>query len=302
MTSAAEAQFVLGEATLHDEQPNKKWKLHYRVWRQNGKYDDATNLADLLIGQWQQAPRLTRMVALIQNIMDTAIAAADHIALMRDIDEAEGVWLDYLGLLVGIERPGVSDPTLDERFGFDTAGQPFDTAPFRGAAVNDAIYPLPDPVYRRMVKARAIAVFGDGTIFSFAKAVKAMDANASCVRFPRHDGDGGHHATAVHGARRQHRRIAAHGGRPGAVRGSGYGARRVPGIHGNAHDGEAIMATCRRHCTQNSMEYYMQITCLRHVVERSGLLGRLTDAEPANDGRIAIEDLFVYQIPQEDAT
>ena len=141
------------------------------------------NLSDLLIGQWQQAPRLTRMVALIQNIMDTAIAAADHIALMRDIDEAEGVWLDYLGLLVGIERPGVSDPTLDERFGFDTAGQPFDTAPFRGAAVNDAIYPLPDPVYRRMVRARAIAVFGDGTIFSFAKAVKAMDANASVYDF-----------------------------------------------------------------------------------------------------------------------
>lgn len=140
-------------------------------------------LADLLIGQWQQAPRLTGVVAVLQTLQDAAVAAKDRIALMRDIDQAEGVWLDYLGLLVGVKRPGVSDPTLDERFGFDTAGETFDTAPFRGAAVNDAIYPLPDPVYRRMVKARTITVLSDGTIFSLAKAVKQVDATANVFDF-----------------------------------------------------------------------------------------------------------------------
>ena len=140
-------------------------------------------LADLLIGQWQQAPRLVGVVDLLQTILDATTAAKDRIELMLNIDESVGVWLDYRGRLLGIDRPGVSDPTLDERFGFDLAGQPFDAAPFRGAAVNDAIYPLPDSVYRRIVKARAVAVFGDGTIYSFAKAVKEVDANANVYDF-----------------------------------------------------------------------------------------------------------------------
>ena len=131
-------------------------------------------LANILIGQWQSAPRLRGIVdEVLQPILDDAVAAAEQIQLMQDINQAVGVWLDYLGLRLGIKRPGTSDPTLDERFGFDAAGQPFDIAPFRGSAVNDAIYPLPDAIYRRMVKARAITVFSDGTIFSLAKAVKA---------------------------------------------------------------------------------------------------------------------------------
>ena len=141
------------------------------------------NLTEILIGQWRDAPKLGGVVRLIQRFTDDAINAVGRIQLMRDIDEAEGVWLDYLGELLGVDRPGVSDPTMDPRFGFDTAGEPFDTAPFRGAAINDAIYPLPDPVYQRMVKARAVAVLSDGTIYSFAKAVKEVDANANVYDF-----------------------------------------------------------------------------------------------------------------------
>ena len=114
--------------------------------------------------------------------------------------------------------PGVSDPTMDPRFGFDAAGEPFDTAPFRGAAINDAIYPLPDPVYRRMVKARAVAVLSDGTIYSFAKAVKEVDANANVYDFRNMSVMIGTEQRRFMAARRQHRCVAAHGGRPGVVR------------------------------------------------------------------------------------
>ena len=63
------------------------------------------NLTDILIGQWRDAPKLGGVVRLIQRFTDDAINAADRIQLMRDIDEAEGVWLDYLGELLGVDRP-----------------------------------------------------------------------------------------------------------------------------------------------------------------------------------------------------
>ena len=135
-------------------------------------------LSNILIGQWVASPRLTGIVAIIQRIMDDAVDAADRIQLMQDIDEAEGVWLDYIGVRLGIRRPSVSDPSMDDRFGFNDAGVGFNQDPFRGAAVNDAVYPLPDSIYRRLVKARAVTVLGDGSIETFGKAVRAVDANA----------------------------------------------------------------------------------------------------------------------------
>ena len=63
--------------------------------------------------------------------------------------------------------------------GFDMAGSPFDQAPFRGDVANDALYPLPDALYRRLVKARAIMVLGDGTIYTFSRAVREIDESAA---------------------------------------------------------------------------------------------------------------------------
>ena len=80
-------------------------------------------LANVLLGQWQASPRLRGIVDdVLQPILDDAVAATNQIQLMQDIDEAVGVWLDYLGLRLGVKRPGTSDPTLDLRFGFGTIG------------------------------------------------------------------------------------------------------------------------------------------------------------------------------------
>lgn len=141
-----------------------------------------TQLSSILLGQWQASPRLRGIITdVLQPILDDGLVAAQRIQLMLDIDEAVGIWLDRLGVRVGIRRPTTTDPTLDERFGFDMAGAPFGRAPFRGFASSDALFPLPDPVYRRLVKARTILVMGDGTEQTFSRAVRAIDPQATII-------------------------------------------------------------------------------------------------------------------------
>ena len=60
-------------------------------------------------------------------------------------------------------------------------GAGFDQHPFRGDAANDAVYPLPDAIYRRFVKARAVTVLSDGTFATYVKAVRLIDPNATVV-------------------------------------------------------------------------------------------------------------------------
>ena len=139
-------------------------------------------LADLMLDQWRETTRLRGIVTdIIQPIQDDALAAAARLELMQDVDEAVGVWLDRIGKKVGIIRPEITDPALDPRFGFDQAGRGFDQVPFRGAMANDAVFPMPDSVFRRLVKARAITVLGDGTAQTFRQAVLQVDPGATVV-------------------------------------------------------------------------------------------------------------------------
>ena len=136
--------------------------------------------SNLAIGQWSGSPRLRALIdAAIAALETEVMPSVERIQKMLRIDDAEGVWLDYLGLRLGIRRPATTDPATDPRFGFDMAGTPFDQRPFRGDAANDATYPVPDEVFRRMVRARALLVFGDGTFQTFARAVREIDPSAA---------------------------------------------------------------------------------------------------------------------------
>ena len=140
----------------------------------------AIDLVALLIGQWQNAPRLRGIVEqIIGPDRDDALEALDDLAEFLNIDTTAGVWLDILAARLGLARPATSDPAADERFGFDDAGEPFDVAPFRGDAANDAVYPLPDETFRRFVRARALTVLSDGTAATIARAVREIDPAAS---------------------------------------------------------------------------------------------------------------------------
>lgn len=139
-----------------------------------------TRLMDTLLGQWQASPRLRALVDdVLQPIGDNAAAAFARMLLMLDIDEAEGVWLDYLGVRVGIRRPSTADPAQDPRFGFDMAGRGFDQVPFQGAVANAAVFPLPDASYRGFVRARAVTVLANGTAQDFIRAVRHIDPGAT---------------------------------------------------------------------------------------------------------------------------
>ena len=134
----------------------------------------------LLIPQWAGSPKMLATVdAALDPLRNDALPALERIELMRRIDTAEGVWLDWLGARYGLRRPATADPALDERFGFDDAGLGFDVAPFRGDVSNDVLYPLPDALFRRFVKARTILDFADGTPQTFTRAVLVIDPGAS---------------------------------------------------------------------------------------------------------------------------
>lgn len=136
--------------------------------------------SELVIGQWQLSPRLRAIIDTELAILnDDVVTALERLKLMQRIETAEGVWLDYLGVRLGIRRPVTSDPAQDDRFGFDMAGEGFDQAPFRGVSENDAVYPLPDVIFRKLLRARAILVLGDGTCQTFSRAVRAIDDGAS---------------------------------------------------------------------------------------------------------------------------
>ena len=138
--------------------------------------------SDLVIGQWFDSPRLRAAIdAPLAMAREEVIPAFERVAEMRDIDKAEGVWLDYLGVRVGLDRPATTDPAQDARFGFTGPMQStgFDNAPFAGSEANAQVYPLPDAIFRRFIKARAVLVLGDGTIQTFGKAVRRIDPGAT---------------------------------------------------------------------------------------------------------------------------
>ena len=137
--------------------------------------------SNLVVGQWSDSPKLRAVIdAMLDPLRTQALPAFERLRLMTLIDQAVGVFLDYLGARVGVDRPSTNDPSMDARWGFTGPMQSkgFDTVPFKGDQVNDAVYPLGDTIFRRFVKARAVLVLGDGTEQTFTKGVRYIDPAA----------------------------------------------------------------------------------------------------------------------------
>ena len=132
---------------------------------------------DLLAGQWSRSERMRAAVdAPLAAIREDVMPAFDALDRQRDIDTAEGQWLDYLGSRVGLDRPSI-EGTAGDRFGFeggpDAVG--FDQAPFHGRRNLDPLVPLPDAIYRRFIRARGVLIFGKGTFQEFFTACRHID-------------------------------------------------------------------------------------------------------------------------------
>ena len=135
--------------------------------------------SDLLIGQWRNAKRIAGIIKIFTSAMQTHLhGAMANLARMRRIETAKGVWLDYIGARIGVERPYATATADDPRFGFEGSGRSFDAAPFLGASVNAARFPLPDVVFRRVLTAKGITDIGVGDFDSLERAIHAIDPAA----------------------------------------------------------------------------------------------------------------------------
>ena len=135
---------------------------------------------DLLLAQWRASPKLRFLVERSIATGNGVLDAVAELERMWHIDTAEGVWLDYIGGRLGVERPAVVSPSQDPRWGFEGVPQarPFDLAPFRGATENAALFPLNDSLYRRVLKARGLTTISAATLANFEDAVHMISANA----------------------------------------------------------------------------------------------------------------------------
>ena len=134
-----------------------------------------TASSSLLIGQWRNAVKLKALVDKFSAVLREQIEAPlDAVMGQRRIETARGYWLDCIGRTLGLGRPSVED--TGTRFGYDSAGSGFDQAPFAGHAGKA---PLGDTAFRKLLRARAIAVSADGALDTFTRAVREIDPSAA---------------------------------------------------------------------------------------------------------------------------
>lgn len=134
---------------------------------------------DLLISQWASSPNLQRVLTIFSEVMtDEILDPLNKIHGSRTIDSAAGVFLDFIGQLMGLRRPTLRSSQHTDTFGFDDAGEAFGRARMRDLEELEPVAPISDLLYRRLLKARAIALLADGTIGMLDKSIKEVDPNA----------------------------------------------------------------------------------------------------------------------------
>ena len=139
---------------------------------------------DLLISQWQNAFRLRTQIQIFLDIVkEEIIDPMNRLQLMKRIDTAEGIWLDYIGERLGIIRPWVAVSIMDDpRFGFDDAGTGFEQGRFADAisALNPRA-PAGDRFFRNLLRARVITIRADGGIGDYLRSIREIDEMATIV-------------------------------------------------------------------------------------------------------------------------
>ena len=141
--------------------------------------DRVREKTELLIHQWNDAENIKSLIAIfIESLEENILDQIDELARMRRIDTARGVWLDHIAHRLGLRRPYSSDPAIDPTFGYDSAGEGFNQERFSGDSINDPLYPLPDIVFRKLIKARAVLDLSRGTGDEIRRAGEIIDENA----------------------------------------------------------------------------------------------------------------------------
>ena len=141
-----------------------------------------TDAVDLLITQWQESGKMTMLMMGLMELSEREhIMPLQRLEDMRNLDLAEGIWLDYHGERLGRPRPAITGTSI--RFGFDGSdGVGFSQAPFSTTIIQLSVrVPLVDDRYRIMLKLRAGELTHDGSIPSIETAIREAFPDAYVV-------------------------------------------------------------------------------------------------------------------------
>ena len=135
---------------------------------------DVRSHGELIISQYRNSTRLRALIngglAITQSkLIEPLFEIETHLSL----DTAGGVWLDYIGLRLGLSRPNRL-PAGVRFFGFGKSEDrtSFDLAPFSGLGTLEILVPVGDNWYRSMLKGRALAL-RSGTSIPEIEAIAA---------------------------------------------------------------------------------------------------------------------------------
>ena len=135
---------------------------------------------DLLIQQWRDKPTLRSIVQIWLDVHREQIEEPlARLALMHSLDDAVGVWLDYIGQRLGIGRPAVPSSHFEDVFGFDLAGEHFDEYRFADIEALEVLTPLGDSEYRMLIRARGWYIRSGGTLYWLKKSAQEIDRSAT---------------------------------------------------------------------------------------------------------------------------
>ena len=139
-----------------------------------------TRLKTRLLDQWVRSPLVRELIyKALEMSEEQVLAFEEGFHRGQNVDLAEGVWLDWLGLRLGIPRPWlvVSDTDV---FSVRGPGRGFDQAPIQSARLPlRNTFPIEDPLYRKLIKARRVAIFTMGTLVEFTHSVRQIDPDAT---------------------------------------------------------------------------------------------------------------------------
>jgi Protein of unknown function (DUF2612)/PASTA domain len=119
------------------------------------------NINATLISQYAQSPVLTQLICNFAQYFDQSVNWNNFYQYVWNIDTAQNWGLDFWGKVLGVSRylelPASADYLGFQGAGGTASGYPFDVGVFFDGATATQTYALPDPDYRTLLYAKALA-------------------------------------------------------------------------------------------------------------------------------------------------
>ena len=138
--------------------------------------------ADLLITQWRNQPRMRAVTEIwLEVVQEELLDPLNKLREYMSLDRAEGVWLELLGVRLGVKRPWTTRASTAPIFGFDQSGDGFDQGLMYDPDTVQPRAPIADALYRVLLYARVVTLTTPGTFPSMEAAIVLVDPNARVV-------------------------------------------------------------------------------------------------------------------------